>query len=383
MADKLLKIAQVITRMDKGGSSDIVRDLTSRLSNNYEVKLIYGPTQNPSQATTDFLRAYRKNTICLPVLRREINPFYDVLAIFMLWRIFRKERFDIVHCHTSKAGFLGRIAARLAGVKLIIYMPHGHVFYGYFGELKTRLIINAERFAARYCNTIITLTNLEKSDFERLKIAPKEKIKVIVPGIDFNALSKFNETKRIETRRALKINDNEIAIGFVSRLETVKGTGIFLESAAIITKKNTGIKFIVCGDGALKARVLETQDALGSRLMFLGWREDNLNIINALDILIQPSLNEAVGLNIIEAQALNVAVVATRVGGIPEIIFDGNTGLLCTPNADEVADAVQRLLDNPKFRITIAANGHANALKRFDFARMFGDIEKIYKSIAL
>jgi len=381
MADKRLKIAQVITRMDKGGSSDIVRDLTGRLSDKYEVKLIYGPTQNPSQKTKDFLNVRRRNTIFLPVLRREINFFYDILAIFMLWRIFREERFDIVHAHTSKAGFLARIAARLAGVKSIIYMPHGHVFYGYFGEVKTRLIVNAERFAARYCDMILVLTNLEKNDFEQLRIAPGEKIRVIVPGIDFNELREFDKARRVEARRMLKINDDEIAVGFVSRLETVKGAEIFLESAAIISGKNPNVRFVVCGDGALKNKVLESQEVLGNRLIFLGWREDNLNIINALDILIQPSLNEAVGLNIIEAQALGVAVAATRVGGIPEIIADGHTGLLCAPDARAVADAAQRLVDEPKFRMTLAENGRVNALRKFDFMRMADDIEDIYKSI--
>jgi len=381
MAGKRLKIAQVITRMDKGGSSDIVRDLIGRLNGDYEIKLIYGPTQDPSQKTKDFLNTHRRDTIFLPVLRREINFFYDILAIFMLWRIFQRERFDVVHTHTSKAGFLARLAAKFAGVKLIVYMPHGHVFYGYFGEIKTRLIVNAERFAAHCCDRILVFTNLEKNDFERLKIAPGEKIKVIAPGIDFNELNKFNKSMRIETRQALKINDNEIAIGFVSRLEAVKGVEIFLGSALIIAGKNPDVRFVVCGDGALKARVLDAQNALGNRLIFLGWRSDNLNIINALDILIQPSLNEAVGRNIIEAQVLSVAVVATKVGGIPEIITDGYTGLLCAPDASEVANAAQRLIDDSRLRIALVENGRTNALRRFDFARMADGIEEIYRSV--
>jgi len=317
MPDKKLKIAQVITRMDKGGSADIVRNLICYLQGKHEIKLIYGQTLDPGKKTKIFFDEFKKNTVLLPVLRRAINPFYDFLAFIMLWHIFKKERFDIVHCHTSKAGFLARLAAKAAGLKVTLYMPHGHVFYGYFGSQKTKAIINAEKFAAHFCEKIITLTNLEKADFIRLNIVSPDKIKVIPPGIDFTELNGIGIRERQETRRNLAINDNEIAIGLISRLEPVKGVDIFLEAATLIAKKIPNIKFIICGDGTLKNKVTQAQSMLGDKLIFLGWREDRLEIMNALDILVQPSLNEAVGLNIIEAQALKVAVIASDVGGIP------------------------------------------------------------------
>ena len=142
--------------MDKGGSSDIVRIICQSLKDEYDVWLIYGRTEDPDDATIEFLNSFEQK-INIDTLRRAVNPFYDIIALFQLVFTLKAGRFDIVHTHTSKAGFLGRLAARWCRVPKIIYMPHGNVFYGYFSRLFTWFIIALERFAAHFTDIVFVL----------------------------------------------------------------------------------------------------------------------------------------------------------------------------------------------------------------------------------
>ena len=163
IVNRKIKIAQVITRMDWGGSPDIVRILCERLNpDKYEVWLLTGETKYPSKKTEDFFRRFKDRVVFVPELKRDICPLSDLAAFLRLYFLFLKHRFDIAHTHTAKAGFLGRIAARLAGVPGIIHTPHGNNFYGYFGRVASRLVVWLERFADYFADKNIVLTELEK-----------------------------------------------------------------------------------------------------------------------------------------------------------------------------------------------------------------------------
>jgi len=190
-SDRKVKIAQVVTRMDWGGAPDIVRILCESLESSYEVKLIIGPSKHLAEKTRIFLDRFKDNVIIVPHLRRDINPLWDFPALVKLFFLFKKERFDIVHTHTAKAGFLGRIAGWLAGIPTIIYMPHGHVFYGYFGLLMSRVAITVERVVAYITDKVMVLTELEKRDLIAFKVTTPDKIIVINSGLE---LEKYRES---------------------------------------------------------------------------------------------------------------------------------------------------------------------------------------------
>ena len=354
-----IKVAEVITRLDWGGSPDIVRILCDHLDPDiYDVTLITGSSEHMSQRTRNFLHRFDGTVLGIPSLRRDIDPFADPQALSALFRIFSREKFHIVHTHTAKAGALGRIAARWARVPAVVHTPHGHNFYGYFGPVMTAAIIRTERILSRYADKIIALTELEKTDFLRFKVAPDDKLAVICQGLELGGAAPVYADK-VKAKRFLGVEDDEAVVGMIGRLEPVKGVKYFIEAAELVVKKLPKTKFIIVGDGSLRTS-LEGQAVgagLGKNVIFAGWRDDAAGLIPAFNLLALPSLNEAVGIVLIEAQAQGVPVVATSVGGIPEVVKDGETGILVRPqDAQGMAAAMIRLLEDEPKRMEM---GHA------------------------
>ena len=187
-----IKIAQVITRLDWSGAPDIVEIIYSYLDPSiYDITLIDGLTKHPSDKTAEFLKNFKGHIIFIPQLKREVSLIDDISALIRLYSIFIREKFDVVHTHTAKAGFVGRIAAKLAGTPLVLHTPHGHDFYGYFGTLGSRLVIILERFAALFADRIIVFTDIEKADMMKYRICRASKVMVIHSGIDFSVFEKL------------------------------------------------------------------------------------------------------------------------------------------------------------------------------------------------
>jgi glycosyltransferase involved in cell wall biosynthesis len=363
-----IKIAQVITRLDRGGSPDIFRILCSHLDPDiYDLTIVTGPTENPTARTLEFLNRFRAKTVLVPDLKRDIEPRSDLAALWDLYRLFRRERFSIVHTHTAKAGALGRIAAKLAGGSVVVHTPHGHNFYGYFGPAASSRIVGIERFLARITDQIVALTQLERSDYIKYGVADPGKVTVICQGLELRAIVQdFKERSRL--RALLGIPARSSVVGMVGRLEPVKGSLFFVEASAGIAKACGDAFFLVVGDGSLRAdmekRALEL--GLSGRIKFAGWRDDASDMMAAMDLLVLPSLNEAVGMVLIEAQAHGVPVVATRVGGVPEVVSDGRTGLLVEPSdPSAIAASAIALLSDPKRREAMGEAGVSWVFDKF------------------
>lgn len=384
MTVKKLKVAQVITRLDWGGSPDIVRTLVSRLDPAlYDITLISGPTAHPTRKTRDFLNSFKGKYEEVGTLGRNVDPVKDLAALFSLYSIFRKGRFDIVHTHTAKAGFLGRIAARMAGCRAVVHTPHGHNLYGYFDPEITEYIKRAERFAGRFCDRIIALTELEKKDMVKCGLAPKDKIDVIYQGLELEGYRR-NLLRGEETRRSLNIPQGAMVVGMAGRLEPVKGPDIFIEAAAMVFAEYPGAFFLIAGDGNMRRILEERIEATGIKknIRLLGWREDIPEILSALDIFVLPSLNEAVGMALVEAQAAGVASIASRVGGVPEVVSDGRTGILVEPeNPCELAEAIKGLLSDDEKRRRLAAAGWEFVSGKFRAEDMARKVSELYVSL--
>jgi glycosyltransferase involved in cell wall biosynthesis len=381
---KKIKVAEVVTRLDWGGSPDIVRITCKYLDASiYDIRLIAGTTKNASGRTRQFLDEMGERVIMVPQLGRDINPVRDLAALVSLYRIFKRERFDIVHTHTAKAGALGRIAAHMAGVPVVIHTPHGHNFYGYFGPVFSRLILLIERFLTRYTDKLIALTALEKRDYEVLNVAKPEKVRLIYQGLEIE-LNAAAATDRESVRKELGLKNDEKVVGMVSRLEPIKGPLDFVEAARYIAEKFPAAKFILVGEGSLRNSLEDKIRSLGLKEKFIltGWRDDVRRVISSFDLLVLSSLNEAVGIVLIEAQAEGVPVIATNVGGIPEIIKDGETGLLVNPSdPEELARAVSGLLADDKKASAMAIAGRQWVMGRFEASAMAKDIAGLYQEL--
>lgn len=353
-----MKILHIITRLDKGGSAENTMETVSRLGS--EAVLVSGKTYDPKGGISNFIRKHRLNRVEVPELVREISPLNDLKAFIELYKYIKKNKFDIVHTHSSKAGILGRWAAWLAGVKIIIHTPHGHVFYGYFSPLKSKLFLYMERLTALITRKIITLTEIGKNEHIKFKIGGLEKFITIPSGINMDKLEyNFSITDK---KRELGIPEDTLVVGTVSRLDPIKGNKYFIEAInqiINIERANcTNVIFLIVGDGTQKRELerLVAEYGLTEKVIFTGMREDVHQIFPVIDIFILSSLMEGMGKVLLEAMLNEKPVVATNVGGIPEIVIEGESGILVNAkDYNSMADAIIKLLSDRALRESMGA----------------------------
>ena len=315
--------------------------------------------------------------IRVPSLIRALHPLKDAGALWACYRLIRGGKFDLVHTHTSKAGIVGRIAARLAGGCRVVHTPHGHVFYGYFGSWKTRLFIWAERLMARWTDAIVTLTCREAEEHLALGVGRPSQFVTIFSGISLpDPMARARSTAA--RREALGLPAAGPLIGSVGRLDPVKGHDLLIRAFAKL--QDPQARLILIGDGEKRAEYETLAQELGisDRVRFTGWREDVGDLLEALDLFVFPSRNEGMGRAAVEAMAAGLAVVAARTGGLPEVVRDGETGLLVPPDdADALAAAIARLLARPEERMAMGEAGRKLA-QNFGAERMCERLETLY-----
>ncbi len=380
-----MKIAEVITRMDWEGPPDIIRAICRRLpKDQYDVKLIMGITSYPSKPTRAFLEEFKDNIIRVPYLQREINPVHDIAAFFGIYSAIRKGKFDAVHTHTAKAGFLGRIAARIARVPVIVHTPHGNNFYGYFGAIGSGMIVILEKIASFFTDKMVVFTEAEKRELLSRDICEDKRIEIVESGLDLSIFEKA-ASGAANKRSEFNVSPEDLLVGMVSRLETVKGCRYFVEAAKFISDEIPQARFLIVGDGSLKENLMQLCARMGiaGRVVFTGWRDDVPEILSILDVLVLTSLNEAVGRVLLEAGASGKPVVATSVGGIPDIVKNGKTGILIKPrDARGTAKAVIELLRDGNRRKVMGAAAREWVSSHFDEDKMVREISGIYKRLA-
>lgn len=379
-----VKVAHVITRLDRGGAPDVVLSIVSGLNpERYQTKLISGLTHEPPTDLESRLKVGSVQLVFIRSLRRNVNPILDICALVKLYHLFKRERFDLVHTHTAKAGALGRIAARLARVPIVIHAPHGHDFYGYFGPVRSRLIVWIERLLGPLADKLIALSELDKKDHCRFGVTDEAKMEVVYSGIDIESFSKL-VIDRAKKREELEIPSGCPIVGMIARLEPIKGPGYFIEAASIVIKEVPEARFLVVGDGSLRRTLERLAENLGlsQKLKFMGERQDIREILKVLDLLCLCSLNEGFGRILVEAQAAGKPVVATRVGGIPEVVGDGETGLLVPPSdAPGLAEAIIRILRNPEMAMEMGEAGRRRVSLKFDQKVMLQKIVQMYERL--
>ena len=377
-----LRVAHVITRLCKGGAQEnTFHSVRLADKRRFDVDLISGPTAGAEGSIEDAVAAAGIGVVRVPGLVREPAPLKDLAALRRLARLFRDRRYDIVHTHTSKAGFLGRLAARRAGVPAVMHTPHGNVFDGYFNPLATKLFETMERRAARWCDRIVELTPGGVDEHLRRGIGRPGQFCVIFSGID---LEPFGEAvkRRGKTRRTLGVKPDELLVGGVGRLEPVKGFTYFVDAARRVLEAVPEARFVLAGQGSLDGPLRAQAGPLGGRFDFLGPRDDVPDLMAALDVFVLPSLNEGMGRVLLEAGAAGVARVAARVGGVPDIVRDGDTGLLVPPrDAEAVAQAVVALAREPDRRKALGEAAREHVVPEFGLDRMVMRIEALYEDV--
>jgi glycosyltransferase involved in cell wall biosynthesis len=384
-----IKVIHIITRFDKGGAAEnTFLTVKGHDKNRYEVILIRGLSyeSNMGHSETSAVESSLEEAgrtgvkiFTIPELVRRIDPFNDFKTVLKLIRIFREERPHIVHTHTSKAGILGRWAALLAGVPVIIHTPHGHVFWGYFNRWKTKLYVLLERLTATITDRIVTLTEQEKKDHVRYHIADENKFTVIHSGVD---LSKFSGTQVnvAEMKNKLGIAQGAFVVGTVGRLTPVKGQKYLIEAAAKILPKIPEIVFVFLGDGELmnELKMQAASAGISDKVKFLGWLPNVAEFMSTFDIFVLPSLNEGMGKVLVEAMAAGKPIIASDIGGISDLVVHGKNGLLVSPmNSDALANSIELVLGNSQMRTNMGEEGQRLS-QEYDVNSMISKIDCLY-----
>lgn len=321
-------------------------------------------------------------TIAVPSLVRRINPVNDIRALFTLVRIIQSERPDIVHTHTSKAGLLGRLAARIVRVPHIVHTPHGHVFYGHFNRVLSWFFLWLERLFALFTDRLVALTEGELLDYVNLAVYPTERIVKIHSGVN---IAKFESPaiSIIDKKRALGIKTNGRTIGFVGWLLPIKGPMRLLQAMEYVWQEHDDANLVFVGKGDLDVDLRSEAMKLSQngRVRFLGWRGDIEEIMPVLDIFVLPSLNEGMGRVLVEAMAAGKPVIASRVGGIPDLVEHGKNGLLVPPGDEKaLAAGIGFLIQNPQEAEIMGERGR-EFCRRFSVEAMVKKIDYLYRDL--
>ncbi|MAE72343.1 MAG: glycosyltransferase family 1 protein [Gemmatimonadetes bacterium] len=377
------KICHVIARLNVGGPAVHVIQMSHHLRREgLDVSVVKGMESATEGDLMEMASAWGVEPIVLRDLGREISPLGDLKTLWKLARLLRSMRPDLVHTHTAKAGTLGRIAARLAGVKAVVHTFHGHVLSGYFSKTKSAVILWIERILARSTTRVVTLTEIQRREIVGLGIGG-DRVVTLPLGMDLTPYENLDE-RRGRLRLELAAGDRFL-VGLVARLVPIKRVEDFIEAAQLVTLRTESMRFLIVGDGELRVALERKAHGLGlgeDQLSFLGFRDDLETIYADLDLLVLCSANEGSPVAIMEAMASGVPVVATAVGGVPDLVADGETGVL-VPAGDPhaLAEAIRELHAAPELRRRLAAAGRERIVATHGLDRVVPQYATFYREL--
>jgi glycosyltransferase involved in cell wall biosynthesis len=319
--------------------------------------------------------------IDLDVIRRKIRPLWDLGGLFRLRDFLLRERYTIVHTHTSKGGFIGRLAARLAGVPVIIHTAHGFAFHELSSHTTRFFYSSLERVASRWCDRIVSVSEFHRDWALELGLCTPEQILAIPNGIP--ALPP-PEVARAAVRQRLGVNNHNVLILSMARLAPDKGLQYLLDAAAVLLQKERHFRFVIAGDGPVRSR-LEQQSrdlGLGERVTFLGFREDVSELLDASDVVVLPSIREGLSIALLEAMAAGKPIVTTSIGSNQELARQSEMAVLVPPaDAGALCEAILRVVDNRFLMGRLGVNARDLFDKHYREERMLSAYTELYRDL--
>jgi glycosyltransferase involved in cell wall biosynthesis len=383
-----IRILRVIARLNMGGPALHVSYLSAGLRDRgYETTLVAGNVGQGEQSMAYVAEEQGVPVLLMPHLHREISPIRDMLATVRLARMIREQRPHILHTHTAKAGAIGRMAAVLAGKArppIVVHTFHGHVLRGYFGRFRTAIFRGLERLLARVADTLIAVSPEVRDDLVELKVAPAEKFTVIRLGIELDERVAIAREARKRTRRIMGVSDERFLVGWIGRMTGVKRGADVLRAFRLL--RDRGIDAILCmvGDGPEREQLeqLAAELRLMHDTLFPGYQEEIGPFFAAFDAFVLPSANEGTPVTAIESLASGCPVVATRVGGVPDVVQEGIDGFLVDPgDLDAIAERLARLASDTALRERMASAGRERVLSRYAVERLIDDVDGLYRTL--
>lgn len=381
--DPRITVVRIIDRLNVGGPAIHAVLTTKGLDpTRFRTVLITGNIEPDEGDMGYLLEKYGiDSVVSVPALGRELRPLRDLAAAWQVFQVLRRERPDVVHTHKAKAGVIGRLAALASGTPVRVHTFHGHVLSGYFGPLKSRLFATVERLLAGTTSRLVTPSSRLADDLAATyKVAPRERFQVVPLGFDLEPFEEC-EVHRGRLRAELAVAGDVKLVAIIGRMVPVKDHATFVAAAALLAARRPEVHFVFVGGGSLEQAIRADvrRHGLEARSHFLGWRDDLPVIYADLDVAALSSVNEGTPVSIIEAIASGVPVVATHVGGVPDVLRNGARGSLVPPRDPKaMAEAIEQALSPQAKAHAMSMRAQVNEYRADrlcrDLARMYLDL---------
>ncbi|MFA6130397.1 MAG: glycosyltransferase family 4 protein [Candidatus Omnitrophota bacterium] len=344
-----INILYIITKLELGGAQkqllSLVRGLDKERFNPYILTAFNGLLIDAAEEIPG-LRLIRCRFI-----ERPIRPIKDILAFFFICHFIKKNNIDIVHTHSSKAGILGRLAAKASGTRTIIHTVHGWSFHDYQPGIAYYFYLFLEKVCACFSSAIIIVSQWDKMRALQKKVGRQDKFKLIRYAVNQEEFK--NNTGASRVRKEFGLTGEDLVVGMTACFKPQKSPLDFIKLANAINKELPNVKFILVGDGILRRKICALIDKLdlGKQIILVGWRNDITSILSCLDVFVLTSLWEGLPISVLEAMSAGLPVIATDTGGIREVVLDGKTGYLVKPgDIEALRDRLRELLIKPSLR---------------------------------
>lgn len=376
--EKPVRVLHIVGDSRFGGVARIIRGL-GRISRaeGWQVDVLATDPLLQNVLTKDSL-----GVVNLDVIHRAIRPLSDFGGLMRLRRFLERERYTIVHTHTSKAGFVGRLAARMAGIPIIVHTVHGFAFHEQSPTLVRQFYSVLERMASRWCDRIVSVSQFHRSWALELGICGPSQIEAIPNGITPQA--RREQVERADLRRELGVGDRELCILSVARLAADKGLANLIQAAEILRSGERNFRVVIAGDGPVRAALeqLARDRGVTDVVTFLGFREDVPELLHAADLVVLPSLREGLSISLLEAMAAGKPIIASSIGSHREVAAQSEMALLVPPaDPETLAKTIRELTGNPLRMAQIGVRARALFEACYTEDRMLKSYHRLYQNL--
>ena len=385
------KILMFSNRLIIGGPSVHLLSLVEHFCDEHEICLLYGAPLVNEASMEDEFKKFNIKMHRIDNLKRSKNPIPDLFNLYEVSKIIKEFQPDIIHTHTFKPGVIGRILAKRYGVKRIIHTYHGLIFDSYFSKSLSMALAKMDKYLAKSTDVIIALSEIQQQQIiSKIGDLPEDKLRVIPLSVSKKDYT-FSQEKGLAFREEVGISNDKLLLGMVGRLVEVKNVELSISAFAELIKqaKNANSLLLIVGNGDQRDMLFKRAQDLGlnvelekampdTDIVFMQWQRNLVPIYSAMDLLVLSSKNEGTPFNIIEAQMMQTAILAPRVGGIADIVDENSTALLFEGKV-EMLQKMDFLLNNKNKLFQMKQNAIKFAEHKFSITKMLNSFEDLYK----
>ena len=372
-----IRVMRIIARMNVGGPAVQVSGLMRGFNaTDFDHRLFTGYC---AADEADYLDTVATDVVAVRIqgFGRRVSLGGDLKAFIYLVDEIRGFKPHVIHTHTAKAGFLGRIASIISLQPSIrVHTFHGHLLNGYFGPFKRSLVVLAEKFLALFTHQLLAVGDKVRQDLLNAGIGTKDKFGLMPPGLAIGVLP-----DRQDSRTALNLSADTLQCAFIGRVTQIKRPDRFLDVVSEIKKRGVNLDFFIAGDGELLEMCRERIKREDLPVTILGWQSDIERVLSSADMVVLTSDNEGTPLSLIQAGMAGLPVVTTNVGSVPEVVLDGVTGIVTALDVQEIADALEKLVNDTVLRTKLGTAAQEFTLANYGVKRLVHDHKELYKKL--